>query len=159
MVVGAAAASERHCAIPLERGMIRDEQRLQNIQANAQLAVEQLSEASGLETFGFNAPSVKWLEGYIERQRANSPKPDFVKNRSSVLGCFLGECIIRTYGGQWSDDDQYGLCVAFNEETAAFPLAKVRKQFDNGVDGGDGVYSFFTTIPDLFRLQRPPAAG
>jgi len=46
----------------------------------------------------------------------------------------------------------YGLCVAFNDQNAAFPLAKVRKQFDNGIDGGDGIYSFFTAIPLLFRL-------
>ena len=139
--------------------MIQDQERLRRIQANAKLAVEQLSVASGLETFGFDAPSVEWLEGYIERQRANDPNPDFVKNLSSVLGCFLGECIIRTYGGEWSDDEQYGLCVALNHGNAAFPLAKVRKQFDNGVDGGDGIYGFFTAIPALFNLQLPPAAG
>ena len=132
--------------------MIRDEQRLRNIQANAHLAVEQLSAASGLEHFGFNEPSVKWLEGYIERQRANNPDSDFVENLSSVLGCFLGECIIQTYGGEWSDNEQYGLCVALNHGNAAFPLAKVQKQFDNGVDGGDGIYSFFATIPLLPRI-------
>jgi hypothetical protein len=143
----------------MEHGMILDKEWLHRIQANAQLAVEQLSAASALETFGFNAPSVDWLEGYIERLRANNPKPDVVENLSSVLGCFLGECIIRTYGGHWSDDEQYGLCVAFNPQTAAFPLAKVRKQFENGVEGGDGIYSFFTAIPVLFRLQRPPTAG
>jgi hypothetical protein len=159
MRLGARPAVECWSVIPLERRMIQDQERLRRIQANAQLAVEQLSAASGLESFGFDAPSVEWLEGYIERQRANNPKPDFIKSLSSVLGCFLGECIIRTYGGHWTDDEQYGLCVAFNEENAAFPLAKVRKQFDNGVDGGDGIYSFFTTIPVLFHLQRPPAAG
>lgn len=139
--------------------MIQDQERLRRIQANAQLALEQLGPVSGLESFGYNAPSVEWLDGYIERQRENNPTPDFIRNLSSVLGCFLGECIIRTYGGHWSDDKEYGLCVEFDAEdamlNAVFPFAKVQKQFENGIAGGDSIYSLFNTIPVLLRAQRP----
>ena len=71
--------------------MIHDQERLRGIQSNAQLAVDQLRTASGLETFGFNTPSVQWVEGYIEATAGelhSSPKPDFVKSLSSVLGLF-----------------------------------------------------------------------
>lgn len=142
-------------AIKLERAMIHDQERLRRIRANAQLAFEQLRAASDLQSFGFDEPSVRWLEGYIERQRAREPAPDFIRKLSTVLGCYLGECIIQTYGGHWSDDEQYGLCVAFDERNAAFPLAKVQKQLENGTDAGDGIYGFFTSIPVLFGLQRP----
>jgi hypothetical protein len=135
--------------------VIHDQERLRRIRANADLAVEQLRAASGMEDFGFDAPSVKWVEGFIERQRgSDNATPDFIKNLSSVLGCYLGECIVRAYGGHWSDDER-GLCVEFDDGNAAFPLAKVRKQFANGVDGGDGIYDFYATIPVLFRLSPP----
>lgn len=38
------------------------------IKCNAELVVKQMREISDVD-FGYNAESVAWLEGYIERQR------------------------------------------------------------------------------------------
>jgi hypothetical protein len=122
-----------------------DSDDLQRIRANADLVIETLGPRSGLEQFGFNAPSVEWVDGFIERQRLREDAtPEFLEKMVSILGSFLGECIIRTYGGRWTFGE-FGWGVHFDEKNAAYPFSKVQKQFDNG--NGDSIYSFFRMIP------------
>jgi hypothetical protein len=67
------------------------------------------------------------------------------------LGCFLGECICRNFGGEWQETE-YGPAVVFSDGNACYPLNKVGKQFANGAD--DSVLSFYQTIPVLFGNQN-----
>ena len=119
----------------------------ENIKKNAQMVIEQLRPISQID-FGYNRESVKWLEGYIERQRQRD-KFQAETNRkklTSTLGSFLGECIIHCYGGRWVNHDGcWG--VAIGEDFIAYPLNKVGKQMENGLE--DGIDSFFTNIPIL----------
>ena len=39
----------------------------------------------------------------------------------------------------------------FDDSNAVFPFAKVSKQFQNGRDGGDSIFSFFEVISPVFR--------
>src|SRR5689334_682595 len=66
---------------------------IEKIQANAQMTIEQLRPLSKID-FGYNAASVEWLEGYIERLRADGQfQPEAKKDKLiSVFGSFLGEC-------------------------------------------------------------------
>ena len=76
---------------------------------------------------------------------------------TSVFGSFLGECIIRCYGGAWKEHEVEVWCVAFNDEDMAFPFNKVAKQLDNGLV--DGIASFFRAVPIIFEdlsLAKPP---
>ena len=127
---------------------------LAKIKANAELANQQFMEISDVE-FAYNAPSVRWLDGYIERQRARpGMDDDTVEGLVGVLGCWLGECIIACHGGEWAEiDGEWG--VRFDENNAAFPFGKTRKQFRNG--SSDSVSSFFETIPVIFseQLKKP----
>lgn len=135
--------------------MADEAEALRGIRANAEMVVEQLGASSGLESFGFDAPSVEWLEGFIERQRVRDDVgPEYVPKMVSTLGSFLGECIVRSNGGRWALGDD-GWRVEFDAKNAAYPFAKVEKQFANG--RGDGVYSFFRAIPLVFRSLPPPA--
>ena len=121
----------------------------EHIRANAEMVVEQLRPLSGID-FGYTKESVEWLEGYIERLR-NSGEFDNgeTKNKlTSVFGSFLGECVVRCYGGTWKLHEAGVWCVAFNDEDMAFPFAKVAKQIDNGLE--DGIASFFNVIPTIF---------
>jgi hypothetical protein len=109
----------------------------EKIRANAELVVGQLRQASGMEDFGYNAESVAWLDGFTDRQRA---RPGFggeaAGRMSQTLGSFLGECVIRCYGGEWQEQEGTW-AVAFDGGHAVFPFNKVRKQFDHGAgDGG-----------------------
>jgi len=123
------------------------------ISANAELVVGQLREASGMEDFGYNAESVAWLDGFIERQRV---RPEFAgveaaERMSQTLGSFLGECVVRCYGGVWAElEGTWG--VTFGGGNAAFPFNKVRKQFENGAE--DSVLSWFETIPVIFARRQ-----
>jgi hypothetical protein len=133
----------------------------QTIRANAELVVQKLRSLSGID-FGYTQESVKWLEGYIERLR-NSGEFEDAETKTklvSVFGSFLGECIVRCYGGKWKKHREAGVwCVAFSDKDMAFPFAKVARQMDNGLE--DGIGSFFSVIPTLFKdlalveLSRP----
>ncbi len=85
--------------------------------------------------------SVVWVEGFIERQRLDFK--DDHEGLVQTLGSFLGESIIAAGGGTWAktDDDMIG--VKFANGAWCFPFAKVRKQFANGLDGGDSIASFY----------------
>jgi hypothetical protein len=126
----------------------------EKIRANAEMVVQQLRPLSGID-FGYTKESVEWLEGYIERLR-NSGEFDNVETKNkltSVFGSFLGECVVRCYGGRWKLHEAGVWCVAFKEDQAAFPFAKVAKQIDNGIE--DGISSFFNVIPTIFpELSR-----
>ncbi len=122
----------------------------ERIRANAELVVQQTRSLSGID-FGYTEESVKWLEGYIERLR-NSGEFENAEAKTkliSVFGSFLGECIVRCYGGAWKLHEPGAWCVAFDENNKAFPFAKVAKQIDNGLE--DGIASFFSMIPLVFK--------
>lgn len=122
----------------------------ENIRANAEMVVQQLRPLSGIE-FGYTQESVEWLQGYIERLRSSGEFDNVEKKDklTSVFGSFLGECIVRCYGGMWRQHEAGEWCVAFNDGNMVFPFAKVAKQIDYGLE--DGITSFFTLIPIVFK--------
>jgi hypothetical protein len=120
---------------------------IEAIQSNAALVVSVARDQLGQE-LAFDEHAVRWLDGYIQRQyEAGDPS-----NRDGLvnpLGSFLGECIIRSFGGEWSKCDG-SWCVRFDEKNAVLPFAKVAKQLESG--SGDSVYSFFSVIPIVFQV-------
>ena len=131
-----------------------DDDDLVAIRANAQMVIEQLGPRSGVEAFGFDAASVAWIDGFIERQRVRTDvDAEFVPRLTTVIGSYLGEAVIRTYGGKWVVSAD-GWCVEFSEGNACFPFTKVAKQFANGAT--DSVYSLFTVIPRVLLRTDPP---
>ena len=113
------------------------------------MVVQKLGLLSGID-FGYTKESVEWLEGYIERLRTSEEFENIeTKNRlTSVFGSFLGECIVRCYGGAWMQHEGVW-CVVFDDKNIAYPFAKVAKQMDNGLE--DGIASFFNIIPTIFK--------
>ena len=127
----------------------------EKIHANAQLVLDRLRSLSDLQTrFGYNHESVKWVEQFIEQQRSPADvTASAIAKLTRILGSYLGECIIHTYGGAWKQrDNQWG--VFFDESNAVFPFNKVGKQFQNGLAGGDSILSFFELIGPVI-LKRP----
>lgn len=124
----------------------------EKIRANAEMVVQELRPLSGID-FSYTHQSVEWLQGYIERLRNSGEldSADMKDKLTSVLGSFLGECIVRCYGGTWTQHDAGEWCVAFNHDNMVFPFAKVAKQIDNGPE--DGIASFFSVIPIIFKDQ------
>jgi hypothetical protein len=129
---------------------------LDAIRLNAELVVQQMQPLSGLD-FNYDAESIRWLDGYINRQRQEVD--DATRTRlTSVLGSYLGASIINTYGGNWGQVEGE-MAVVFDDNNAVFPFAKTGKQFANGPE--DSIYSMFTTIPVVFGVvpQNPAEAG
>lgn len=129
---------------------------VERIRANAELVVSVARKQLGKE-IGYDGAGVRWLDGYIQ-SRHEQGDPAERDGLVNTLGSFLGECIIRSFGGAWGELDG-SWCVRFDERNAAFPFAKVRKQLENG--RVDSVFSFFTAIPAVFRNggRRPGGWG
>lgn len=111
--------------------------------------IRTLRSQTGVE-LKYDAESVAWLDGFIERQRESFPG-DEAEGLVIVIGSFLGECVIANFGGRWSDREDEGWCVVFDEGTAVFPFNKTRKQFANGREGGDSIESFYNVVPVVVR--------
>jgi hypothetical protein len=117
------------------------------IRANAALVVSIARDQLGQE-LNFDEQAVRWLDGYIQRQH-EAGEPTSRDGLVNTLGSFLGECIIRSFGGVWAYADG-SWCVRFDAKNAVFPFGKVAKQLENG--SVDSVLSFFTIIPGVFHL-------
>lgn len=121
-----------------------DAERLTKIHANADQALEVLSEARG-EAVDYELDSIAWVEGFIERARKNYAPEPAPPGLIATIGCYLGEAIIAETDGVWADDEALGgPGVAFPNGDIVFPLAKVAKQFEHGVEAGESIKSFYT---------------
>jgi hypothetical protein len=116
---------------------------LEAIKANAALVLKTFEQ----QNLAYDEASVKWLDGYIERNRLDWDETGAEK-LVSILGSFLGECIRLNFGGEWQMTEN-GLAVAFFDGNAAFPFNKIRKQIHNGSE--DSIASFYSSIPILFK--------
>ena len=99
----------------------------------------------------YDTKSVKFVEEFIERQR-NSFDSEQRKGLVNSIGSFVGQCVIKNYGGHWQvDQETQAVCVALDDKNKIFPFAKTTKQFENGLE--DSVYSFYTIIPTVFKIK------
>lgn len=121
---------------------------LEKIRANAEIVLAGARDRLDVE-IDFDEGGVRWLDGYIERNR-EALDSTTIDSLVDIFGSFLGECIIRSYGGAWREVEER-LGVYFNEKNAVYPFSKVAKQFKNGSE--DSVLSLFTLIPDVFKLS------
>lgn len=100
---------------------------IDKIKQNAQLVIS-IAESQLDTRVGFDREGIEWLDGYIQRQHEQGDSANY-EALISTLGSFFGECIINTYGGDWTHTE-YGWSVAFDNGNAAFPFAKVGKHLE-----------------------------
>lgn len=117
----------------------------EHLEKNADLVIQTLRPLSQID-FGFNAESVKWVEGYIDRLRERGQLEPATKRDQliGVLGSFLGECMVRCHGGRWlyTEEDGWGVVIG---DFTAYPFNKVGKQMDAGLE--EGIEALFTCAP------------
>jgi hypothetical protein len=119
---------------------------LDKLRANADLIVRVCREDRGVE-LTFDQAGVEWIAGYINRLRDHIT-PDVEFGLINTLGSFVGECIIRTYGGVWVElDGEWAVQVS--ERIWVFPLIKVAKQFANGPE--DSVAGMFSGLRRIMQ--------
>lgn len=104
----------------------------------------------------YDEAGVRWLEGYIDRARLRASDEKSRQGSIHLIGAFLGECTIRSLGGQWATHEDM-LCVVLKEGGMVFPHNKVTKQFNNGTEGGDSILGFYRANKALNEAMfKPP---
>ncbi|MDR3351644.1 MAG: hypothetical protein LBO00_01230 [Zoogloeaceae bacterium] len=99
----------------------------------------------------YDEESVRWLDGYIERMRLGTQEHE---GAIKLIGSFLGECLIRNFGGQWIIyDGMYG--VAVDDGNISFPYNKTTKQYANGAEKGDSILGFYRVEQTFRTLNKP----
>ncbi|MDO7877275.1 hypothetical protein Q5H93_21200 [Hymenobacter sp. ASUV-10] len=116
-----------------------------------QTAAEQVRQQLNLPAF--NADAVTHLARFIEVQRAELPAAE----REGVvmaLGCFLGQCLVQTYRGEWAAGRDGTTGVGIANRFFFNPFQLVNTQLNEGESAS--VATFFASVPA--RLAAPPAA-
>lgn len=134
-----------------------DEQSIpEQLRANADVAVSTFREHFKI-ALTFDQAGVERADRFINLFRESLSAVDRAIFRR-LLTAFVGEAIIRTFGGAWVNKEGEW-CVQVNEAIWACPFTKVAKQFRNGPT--ESVVGYFTLIPALLSspgLDVPDAA-
>lgn len=97
----------------------------------------------------YDREGVQWLDGYIFRNR------QALKENSKFqecAGCFFGECLRETYGGEWVSHADYGWGVKYECGVYSFPFNKILKHIAN--EDGDSILGMFDAIPMTFAIDK-----
>lgn len=116
------------------------------IEANRDLVMAEFSKLAD-RPIGLDRASVAWVEGFLERRRGISDEAMRSK-LVSTIGSYLGEAIRAATGGEWADIDGHGPGIHFPNGDACFPFAKVEKQLEQGLAGGESILSFYNVTVD-----------
>lgn len=94
----------------------------------------------------YTLESMKEIDRFIDEQSGENGI--ISRNRGNILfslGCYVGETVIRLYGGKWYADDndpagEINISVKLDNGTVIFPVQRVIKRYQNGSE--DGVYAY-----------------
>jgi hypothetical protein len=124
---------------------------LQQIRSNAAWVTENFGKQSGIVPFANTRESIGYLDEFLERQAALVTDSEASINKFvSLIGAYLGECIIAKYGGEWQESGQGVSIVIKTDSQHHFlqPFHKVYKRISNGMEDSLGVY-FTEFIPHV----------
>ncbi|MBH8557426.1 hypothetical protein [Hymenobacter negativus] len=114
-------------------------------------AAEQVRQQLKLKAF--DAESVAHLDNFIQAQRGTlgaAERPGVVL----ALGCFLGQCLVEVYRGEWGTGKDGTTGVGLAGRFFFNPFYLVDAQLNEGESAS--VAAFFASVPQ--RLKTPPAA-
>lgn len=127
--------------------MSDDDEVIKRIRANSARVLSMAKDLGA--SVGFDQGGVEWLDGFIQRQHEQG-NAEIRDNLTQVLGSFLGECIVRSFGGAWAKVNG-SWAVRFDDRNWAYPFTKVSKHLNNGAEAGDSVLGFYASIRTLFK--------
>lgn len=105
---------------------------------------------TALNSSGYKADytleSMKEIDRFIDEQSGENGI--ISRGRGKILfslGCYVGETVIRLYGGKWHTDDndpagEINASVELDNGTTIFPMQRVIKRYQNGSE--DGIYAY-----------------
>lgn len=100
---------------------------------------------NALNVSGYNADysleSMKELDRFFDEQSGEGGI--ISRNRGQIIfavASYVGETVIRLYGGKWSGSDEINMSVELNNGTIIFPTQRVMKRYQNGSE--DSIYAY-----------------
>lgn len=114
-------------------------------------AAEQVRQQLNIKTFG--AEGAAHLANFIQAQRGILA-PAEREGVVMALGCFLGQCLVEGYGGEWGTGPDGSTGVGFDERLFFNPFYLVNEQLNKGETAS--VAAFFASVPA--RRKALPAA-
>ena len=87
-------------------------------------------------------------KGFFAKLIKKTPSEEMITQMSKMLGAYIGEVMIKYYGGNWSVENilNQGNTVVVNiGELKTFPVAKVYKRLTNGPEDNVRYYYFVIT--------------
>ena len=120
--------------------------------------MEELRSAAEAVRQNLNIPSfdevaVSTLTEFIDRERT-SIEHEAMPGVVNALGCFLGECIIRSFGGHWHRDASGLVGVQIAGCTFINPFSYVERQLVHGAV--ESVMVFFHSVPTRLAAAAVP---
>ncbi|AGH80869.1 hypothetical protein PCNPT3_04635 [Psychromonas sp. CNPT3] len=95
----------------------------------------------GIKEFGYDEASIKILSDIITTERTHYSE-NAKKILPNIWGAYLGNTIIKNFGGKWVKyDNQYVVIVGVEKPHICFPIQKVHKHILNGKI--DSIYAFY----------------
>ncbi|AIZ63220.1 hypothetical protein PK28_05095 [Hymenobacter sp. DG25B] len=101
----------------------------------------------------FDEPAVRELAKFIEEQRSTMPEAE-QPGVINALGCFLGECIIRSFGGYWHREMNGLVGVRLQGRDLINPFVSIERHLLHGVvDAVVSVFREAAVVPDSARRR------
>ncbi|MBD2721567.1 hypothetical protein [Hymenobacter armeniacus] len=119
-----------------------------------ELAAEQVRQQLNLPAF--DAEAVAHLDHFITAQRGVLPAAE----REGVvmaLGCFLGQCLVRVYHGEWGTGKDGSTGVGMAGRFFFNPFQLVNSQLNEGESAS--VAAFFASVPARLKAPVPVRKG
>ncbi len=116
--------------------------RTSEFQEDAQLVIDVLSEKEQVH-LDYSAESISWLDNYIDEHRADLNDGDKLLLQEK-FGAFLGESILRNFGGRWVRNNDNHWMIAFGETVKASPFELIAQHLDHHI----ALSHEFQHIPD-----------
>jgi len=98
-----------------------------------------------LNVSGYNADysleSMKEIDRFFDEQSGEGGI--ISRNRGQIifaLASYIGETVIRLYGGKWGGSDEVNMSVELDGGTVIFPTQRAMKRYQNGSE--DSIYAY-----------------
>jgi hypothetical protein len=93
-----------------------------------------------------NKVGLQQVEEFLER-KSEAEQQQYVLR----VGAYLGDCIIKSYGGEWIEYEPGIWGVKLSDKNFVFPIGKVQKFVDDPTS--DSFSSLYAMIPIVFKLD------
>lgn len=106
----------------------------------------------------YNPAAVAELARFVEQERRElRPKTEQHQGVVTALGCFLGECLVRTYGGEWAAGPDGSTGVGLADRLFFNPFYLVERHLHQGEEAS--VATFFASVPARLAGRAAPRKG